>query len=299
MKKFRGVYTALVTPFTEYGLFDEKAFAKIVNFQIDSGIDGLVPCGTTGESPTLSHSEHDRVIASTVELANKRVPVIAGTGSNATSEAVRLSKHAESAGVDALLLVNPYYNKPTQKGLYLHYRMIADSVGIPCILYNIAGRTAVNLETETLVRLANDCPNIVAVKEASGNIKQMSDVINQTEDNFATLSGDDNMVLDLIEAGGDGVISVAANLIPKQMLEMVHAALGGNMSLARQWEKNLHPFFEACFYETNPIPIKTAMAEYGWCEEQFRLPMCSFEDETHRTSLSKVLATLDITRGDQ
>jgi len=294
MKKFRGVYTALVTPFTEYGLVDEKAFARIVEFQIAQGIDGLVPCGTTGESPTLSHAEHDRLIATTVELVGKRVPVIAGTGSNATSEAVRLSKHAESSGVDALLLVNPYYNKPTQKGLYLHFRTIADSVGIPCVLYNIKGRTGVNLETDTLVRLANDCTNIIAVKEASGNLQQMKDVIARSPEDFSVLSGDDNLSLDLIEAGGDGVISVASNLLPSQMRSMIHAALDGNFTEARGWEKNLAPFFAACFCETNPIPIKTALAAYGWCLEQFRLPMCSLEDEQHRKLILSTLYPLDV-----
>lgn len=294
MKKFRGVYTAIVTPFTEYGLFDEKAFEKLVEFQISNGVDGLVPCGTTGESPTLSHAEHDRVIAKTVELVNKRVPVIAGTGSNATSEAVRLSKHAEDNGVDALLLVNPYYNKPTQKGLYLHFRMIADAVQIPCILYNIKGRTAVNLETDTLVRLANDCPNIIAVKEASGDLNQMKAVIERTGDNFCVLSGDDNVALDLIEAGGDGVISVASNLLPAQMATMVKAALEGNFTEARAWENNLSPFFGACFCETNPIPIKTAMAAYGWCQEQFRLPMCTLENEAHRSLIMNSLQHLDV-----
>lgn len=299
MKRFRGVYTALVTPFTEYGLVDEQAFANIVDFQISQGIDGLVPCGTTGESPTLSHAEHDRVVRSTVELVDKRVPVIAGTGSNATSEAVRLSKHAESAGVDALLLVNPYYNKPTQKGLYLHFRTIADSVGIPCVLYNIKGRTAVNLETDTLVRLANDCPNIIAVKEASGDLAQMKDVIARTPEHFCVLSGDDNMAVDLVEAGGDGVISVASNLIPAQMVAMIHAALEGNSTDARGWERNLSPFFAACFCETNPIPIKSAMAAYGWCKEEFRLPMCSLEQEAHRKQILSALSPLDVKRNSR
>ena len=247
MKKFSGVYTALITPFTKYGLVDAKAFKRIIEFQIAQGIDGLVPCGTTGESPTLSHAEHDRVIATTVEIANGRVPVIAGTGSNATSEAVRLSKHAETAGVDALLLVNPYYNKPTQKGLYLHFRTIADAVGIPCILYNIKGRTGVNIETDTLVKLANDCPNIYAVKEASGSLDQMKDVIARSPEDFAVLSGDDNIAVDLIEAGGDGVISVASNLLPSHMKTMIHAALDGDIAKARAWEKNLAPFFASCF----------------------------------------------------
>lgn len=294
MNRFSGVYTALITPFTKYGLIDQKAFADIIEFQIEQGIDGLVPCGTTGESPTLSHNEHDRVIAKTVEISNGRVPVIAGTGSNATSEAVRLSRHAETAGVDALLLVNPYYNKPTQKGLYLHFRTIADSVGIPCIVYNIKGRTGINVETDTLVRLAADCPNIVAVKEASGNLSQMKDVIERTDDDFSVLSGDDNMALDLVESGGNGVISVASNLLPAQMVKMIHTALDGDVATARELEKSLSEFFSACFCETNPIPIKTAMSQYGWCEEEFRLPMCSLEREEHRDQIREALASLDV-----
>ena len=296
MKRFSGVYTALITPFTKYGLVDDKAFEKIIEFQIAQGVYGLVPVGTTGESPTLSHAEHDRVIKMTVDIAAGRVPVIAGTGSNATSEAVQLSKHAESAGVDALLLVNPYYNKPTQKGLYLHFRTIADAVKIPCVLYNIKGRTGINLETDTLVKLAHDCPNIVAVKEASGDINQMKDVIARAPEDFSVLSGDDNMALALVEAGGDGVISVASNLLPSHMRQMIHAALEGDFAKARAWEKNLSPFFSACFCETNPIPIKTAMAAYGWCEEEFRLPLCSLEREEHRKQIMNALAPLDVTQ---
>ncbi len=296
MKKFKGVFTALITPFTKYGLVDQDALKDIIEFQIASGVDGLVPCGTTGESPTLSHSEHDRVIADTVRISDGRVPVIAGTGSNATSEAVRLSRHAEAAGVDAILLVNPYYNKPTQKGLYLHFRTIADSVKIPCIVYNIKGRTGVNVETDTLVKLANDCPNIIAVKEASGSLEQMKDVIARTPDHFSVLSGDDNMALDLIESGGDGVISVASNLLPAQMSEMVHAGLEGNFKKAREMESEMSSFFSACFVETNPIPVKTAMAHYGWCEEEFRLPMCSLESEEHREQLLASLAPINVTK---
>jgi 4-hydroxy-tetrahydrodipicolinate synthase len=293
-KRFSGVYTALITPFTRSGLVDEEAMARIIDHQIRDGIDGLVPCGTTGESPTLSHPEHDRVIALTVEQARGRVPVIAGTGSNATSEAVRLSQHAQDSGVDAVLLVNPYYNKPTQKGLYLHFKAIADAVHIPCILYNIKGRTGVNLATDTLARLANDCANIVAVKEASGDIKQMRDVLALGLDGFSVLSGDDNMALDLIESGGDGVISVASNLLPQMIHEMVHLALGGDMAAARTKEALLAPFFAACFCETNPIPIKTAMARYGWCNETFRLPICTLEDERHRQQIYDALDRLNL-----
>jgi 4-hydroxy-tetrahydrodipicolinate synthase len=290
---FRGVFTAMVTPFTKKDFLDEELLQQIVETQIASGVSGLVPCGTTGESPTLSHDEHDRVIALTVKFADGRVPVIAGTGSNATSEAVRLSRHAQEVGSDAVLLVNPYYNKPTQKGLYLHFKAIADSVDIPCILYNIQGRTGVNIETATVRALSEACPNIVGVKEASGNLMQMKSVIAETHGDFRVLSGDDNLCLDLIEAGGDGVISVGSNICPRYISEMVGLALHGDMKKARAMEAALGGFFKACFLETNPIPIKTAMARYGWCEESFRLPMCSFENEENRAKLYAELDNLD------
>ncbi|MDA3941642.1 MAG: 4-hydroxy-tetrahydrodipicolinate synthase [Spirochaetia bacterium] len=289
MTNLKGVYTALITPFTKEGTFDEEAFKDLIEFQIASGISGLVPCGTTGESPTLSHEEHDRVIKLTVEVAAGRVPVIAGTGSNATSEAIQLSQHAEKSGVDAVLLVNPYYNKPTQQGLYLHFKAVADSISIPCVLYNIQGRSGVNLETETLARLADECSNITTVKEASGNLQQMKDVIASTNTNFHVVSGDDNMTLSLIEAGGKGVISVAANLIPDKMVHMVKLALEGKLEEARVEEKKLANFFQTMFIETNPIPIKTAMAMRGWCEEVFRLPMCSLSSEGKRAKLKAIV----------
>ena len=286
---FKGVFTAMITPFTEYNTVDYISLERLVDAQISAGIDGLVPCGTTGESPTLSHEEHDRVIAQTIRFAKGRVPVIAGTGSNATNEAIRLSQHAQDAGVDAVLLVNPYYNKPTQKGLYLHFKAIADSVSVPCILYNIKGRTGVNLETETLLRLEAECPNIVAVKEASGSIDQMSSVIRTTEDDFSVLSGDDNLTLDLIRKGGDGVISVASNLFPSEMVKMTHAALNGDFETAEKYNDWFSEFFKVCFVETNPIPIKTAMAKAGYCKEIFRLPLCTLEKEEHRTQLFSVI----------
>lgn len=294
MTNLKGVYTALITPFTKSGEVDEDALKKIIEYQIESGVSGLVPCGTTGESPTLSHEEHDRVIKLTVEAAAGRVPVIAGTGSNATSEAIRLTKHAEESGVDAVLLVNPYYNKPTQKGLYLHFKAIADSVKIPCVLYNIKGRTGVNLETEILAQLSRDCSNITTVKEASGDLQQMKDVIGATDSSFHVVSGDDNMTLDLIEAGGKGVISVASNLIPGRMVEMVSLALDGSMPAARAKEKELSEFFKTMFIETNPIPIKTAMAMRGWCEEEFRLPICPLSTEENRRKVVQVVDSLNI-----
>lgn len=291
---FKGVFTALVTPFTSTGAVDICAFQRLVEFQIAAGVDGLVPCGTTGESSTLSHEEHDRVIDLAVNFARGRVPVIAGTGSNATSEAIQLSQHAEQAGVDAVLLVNPYYVKPTQKGLHLHFKAVAESVSIPCILYNIKSRTGVNLENKTLLRLMSEQKNIIGVKEASGNLAQMKDLISLRHEKFMVLCGDDNMTVDLIEAGGNGVVSVAANLIPHQMKEMVDSALDGNFKKARELEERLMPFFQACFIETNPIPIKTAMAMKGWCKEAFRLPICPLEKEEHYDLIRKALADLDI-----
>ncbi len=294
MTNLKGVYTALITPFTKEGAFDEAAFRDLIEFQIASSVNGLVPCGTTGESPTLSHEEHDRVIQLTVEVAAGRVPVIAGTGSNATSEAIQLSRHAEQSGVDAVLLVNPYYNKPTQLGLYLHFKAIADSISIPCVLYNIQGRSGVNLETETLARLAAECSNITTVKEASGNLQQMKDVIASTDSSFHVVSGDDNMTLSLIEAGGKGVISVASNLIPDKIVEMVGLALEGKFEEARAKEALLADFFKTMFIETNPIPIKTAMAMRGWCEEEFRLPMCGLSSEGKRAKLKAVVDKVGI-----
>jgi len=295
---FRGVHTALITPFTSTGAVDIGAFKRLVEYQIDSGIDGLVPCGTTGESSTLTHDEHDRVIALTVEYADGRVPVIAGTGSNATSEAIQLSQHAEHSGVDAVLLVNPYYVKPTQKGLYLHFKAIAESVSIPCIVYNIESRTGVNLENETLLRLMNEHPNIVGVKEASGSLEQMKNLIGLRHEEFVVLCGDDNITVDLIEAGGNGVVSVAANLAPKLIKKMVHSALDNDFEQARVLETRLMPFFKACFVETNPIPIKTAMAMKKWCQEEFRLPMCTLADSSNYGLIESAMEGLDIPIAD-
>jgi len=291
---FRGVHTALITPFTLTGAVDIGAFKRLVEHQIEAGIDGLVPCGTTGESSTLTHDEHDRIIALTVQYADGRVPVIAGTGSNSTAEAIQLSQHAEQSGADAVLLVNPYYVKPTQKGLYLHFKAIAESISIPCIPYNIQSRTAVNLENETLFKLMNEQDNIVGVKEASGSLEQMKNLIGMRRENFHLLCGDDNMTVDLIEAGGNGVISVAANLVPALMEEMVHSALDGDLKKAREIEQKLMPLFKATFIETNPIPIKTAMAMKGWCREEFRLPMCRVSSEENYAVIRQAVESLDL-----
>ena len=286
--RLEGTYTAIITPFKEDESIDEEALKKLIEYNIENGVSGIVPCGTTGESPTLSHEEHDRVIELTINQVNGRVPVIAGTGSNCTKEAIRLSKKAEEAGADALLLVNPYYNKPTQEGLYRHFKTIAENVRIPCIVYNIKGRSGVNVETETLMRLAKDCKNISGVKEASGNIEQIKEVIAQKPENFCVLSGDDNITMELIKEGGQGVISVASNLVPKKMSEMVGNALKGNLKEAEKQNKELKTLFEAEFIETNPIPIKYLLSLKGMCKEIYRLPMCEMSQE-HKKEVEKMI----------
>lgn len=285
---FQGSLVALVTPFRD-GKVDEARIRELVEFHVRSGTDALVPCGTTGESPTLSHDEHKRVVELVVEAAAGRIPVVAGTGSNSTAEAIDLTRHAERAGARGALVVNPYYNKPTQQGLYRHFRAVAESVAIPVIVYNIQSRTAVNVETETLARLARDCKNIVGVKEASGSLDQMSQVVAACGPDFTVLSGDDNLTLPLMAIGGRGVISVIANLVPREVVEMTHAALDGDWKRARELHYRLFPLARAAFLETNPIPIKEAMAMAGMIEPEFRLPMCRMSD-ANREKLRAVLA---------
>lgn len=290
---FKGAITAIVTPFTEKGSLDEQALKKLVEFQVNNSIDGIVPCGTTGESPTLGYDEHDKVIELVIDAANGKVPVIAGTGSNSAREAIEMTRHAADAGADASLQVCPYYNKPTQEGLYRHFSAIAKAAEIPIIIYNIQGRTAVNLETSTLARLAKEHSNIIGVKEASGNISQMMDVINELPKNFDVLSGDDNMALPLMALGGKGVISVASNIVPKEIHDMAQHALNGDFEKAKQIHFKLLPLFKGIFIETNPIPIKAALAMKGMIEEAYRLPMCGMGAE-NREKLRKILKGLKI-----
>jgi 4-hydroxy-tetrahydrodipicolinate synthase len=270
---FQGSIVALVTPFRG-GKVDEPTLKKLVEMHVAQGTDGIVPCGTTGESPTLSHDEHKRVVEIVIEAARGRLHVIAGTGSNATSEAIELTAHAKKAGATGALVVNPYYNKPTQEGLYRHFRAVAEAVDIPILAYNIAGRTAVNVETDTLVRIVKDCPNIVGVKEASGSLDQMTQVLLACGPDFTVLSGDDILTLPLMSVGGRGVISVIANFVPRETAEMTHAALAGDWKLARELHLKLFPLSRAAFMETNPIPVKEAMGMMGMLEPEFRLPMC-------------------------
>jgi 4-hydroxy-tetrahydrodipicolinate synthase len=284
---FQGSLVAMVTPFRD-GTIDEAKVRELVDFHVAGGTDAIIPCGTTGESPTLSHEEHRRMIDLVVAAANTRIAVVAGTGSNATSEAIDLTRYAERAGATGALVVNPYYNKPTQEGLYLHFRAVADSVAFPILVYNIQSRTAINVETATLARLARDCANIVGVKEASGSLDQQSQVIMECGPDFSVLSGDDNITLPLLAIGGRGVVSVIANIVPRETAEMVHAALEGDWKRARDLHYKLFPLARAAFLETNPIPIKEAMAMAGMIEPEFRLPMCRMS-EANREKLRGIL----------
>ncbi len=283
---FGGAIVAIVTPFRN-GKVDEQALRKLIEEQIAAGTDGIVPCGTTGESTTLSHEEHDRVIEITIDAVRKRVPVIAGTGSNSTAEALRLTRHAWEAGADGALLVCPYYNRPTQEGLYQHYRTIAEEVPIPIIIYNIPGRTGTNLLPETLVRLA-EIKNIVGVKEASGSLKQMSDVIQLCGADFDVISGDDIFTLPLLAIGGKGVISVISNVVPADMAEMVDVFATGDLEQARALHYRMAPLIDVLFIETNPIPVKAALAMMGKIEYELRLPLCRMS-EKNKGTLKKVM----------
>ncbi|MFH1201929.1 MAG: 4-hydroxy-tetrahydrodipicolinate synthase [Candidatus Omnitrophota bacterium] len=285
---FKGSIVAIVTPFSAKGgsasggkksVIDEKKFRDLIEFQIKNGSSGIVPCGTTGESATLTFEEHDRVIEITIEQVKKRVPVIAGTGSNSTQEAIMLTQHAAKAGADASLQVSPYYNRPTQKGLYEHFRAIAESVNIPIILYNIASRTGVNIEPETIAKLANDCKNIAAVKEASGNLDQMSRIKQLCGADFDLISGDDSLTLPILSIGGTGIISVVANIVPRDVANLVAEFEKGNLKKAQEIHYRLLPLIKAIFIETNPIPIKTAMGLMGLCEPDLRLPMTSMSPD--------------------
>ena len=277
--KFHGSITALVTPFKN-GKVDERSLQKIVRYQIEQGTDGLVPTGTTGESPTLSHEEHRRVIEIVVDAADKKVPVIAGTGSNSTEEAVSLTAFAKKAGADGALLAAPYYNKPTQEGLYLHYKKVAESVDIPLILYNIPGRSVVNISPETIARLSK-IPNIVGVKEASGSMDQTSHILSLCD--TTVLSGDDSLTLPLLSLGAKGVISVISNLLPGPVSQMVDAFFAGDHDKAQRLHYKLFPLCRAMFIETNPIPIKRAMKLLGFCGDELRLPLSPMSEANGKT----------------
>lgn len=268
---FKGSIVAIVTPFKD-GKVDEESYRQLIEFQIENGTSAIVPCGTTGESATLKMEEHARVIDIAVEAVNKRVPVIAGTGGNSTSEAIELTEHAKKVGADATLQVTPYYNKPTQEGLYQHFKAIAKAVPLPQVLYNVPSRTSVNMLPETVARLA-ELPEVVAIKEASGNIAQMADIVRLAGDNITLLSGDDNLTLPVLSIGGAGVVSVAANIVPRDTADLVKAWEEGKIDEAKGLFYKLLPLCQAMFFETNPIPVKTSLGLMGKIQDEMRLPL--------------------------
>ncbi len=283
---FSGAIVAIVTPFSD-GKIDEKAYKGLINDVITGGVRGIVPCGTTGESATLSHEEHERVIDITVDEVGKRVPVIAGTGSNSTTEAIRLTRHAREAGADAALLITPYYNKPTQKGLYEHYRAVAAACDIPLVLYNVPGRTGVNMATETVVELSK-IDTIVGVKEASGDLAKCSQIVRDTANDFCVLSGEDALNYPTLCIGGTGAISVTANILPTRLSTLCSAWEEGDRETARKIHLDLLEINQTLFIETNPIPVKTALAMMGKVKDEFKLPLCPMGD-ANRKRLAAVL----------
>ena len=283
---FTGSLVAIVTPFKN-GRVDERALGDLIEFQLAQGTDGIVPCGTTGESATLSHDEHDRVIAFTVEAVRGRVPVIAGTGSNSTDEAIALTRHAKDAGADGALLITPYYNKPMQEGMIRHYKAVAEAVDLPLVLYNIPGRTGVNLAPATVARLAS-VPTIVAIKEGSGSLQQVSEIVHACGDRIAVLAGDDVLTLPMMAVGAKGVITVTANIAPADMAALVDAFAAGKLHEAQALHNKLFPLFTALFFETNPIPVKEALGMMGKIDPELRLPLSSLSTE-NRDKLARAL----------
>jgi 4-hydroxy-tetrahydrodipicolinate synthase len=288
---FAGAHTALVTPFKD-GSLDEVALIALIEAQVQGGISGIVPVGTTGESPTLSHEEHRRVIEISVNAADKRVLVIAGTGSNATSEAVELTIEAEKLGADAILLVAPYYNKPSPEGLYRHFRKVAESVSIPIVLYSIPGRCGIEIPVSVVVRLVEDCPNVVAIKEAGGNIERVHQLRAALPASFQILSGDDALTFPFMVAGGVGVISVASNIIPAEVTELVQSFLKGDQAKSEEIHTRYASLFHDLFIEPNPVPIKTALSAKGLCADDVRLPLC----EMTASNKNILLKTLELAK---
>ncbi len=288
-KLFRGTYTAVITPFTDDNQIDWVALSNIIEMQIAGGIEGILFVGTTGESPTLSYSEHYEILHRSVKMVNGRCQVIHGTGSNNTEETIKSSKIANEAGADAQLIINPYYNKPTQEGLYKHFTTVADQTDVPIIVYNIESRTGVNLETDTLLRIAEH-KNIVGVKEASGNIGQMLDVIRFAPDDFSVLVGDDALALPFIASGGDGVVSVVSNCLPKTFSDIVRRLLKGDITGTQKDFYNILDIIHSIFIESNPIPMKEIMSLLGYCKPHIRLPLCRASE----ASMKKIKETVEL-----
>ena len=288
----QGSMVAIITPFDNEGNFDEESYRQLIEFQIENGTDAIVPCGTTGESATLSFDEHPRVIKACIEQVNKRVPVIAGTGANNTAEAIELSKNAKTMGADGLLLVCPYYNKPSQEGIYLHYKKLAEEVALPQVLYNVPGRTGTNMTAATTIRLA-EISNIVAIKEASGDLIQASEIIAKAGDKIDVISGDDFLTFPMMACGAKGVISVTANIAPAQVKQMVTAATNGDYATARKLHLELLELHQAMFIEANPVPVKTSASLMGLCGDLVRLPLSPME-ATNLEKLRIILKKFDL-----
>jgi len=284
---FKGSICAIVTPFRN-GKVDEGRLKELIEFQIANGTDGIVPCGTTGESATLSYEEHYRVIDFTIQVVDKRIPVIAGTGSNSTAESISLTKHAKASGADGALLITPYYNRPTQRGLVAHFRAVAEAVQIPMVIYNVPARTGVNMLPETIAEL-KDIPHMVGVKEASGSLQQITELITLCGDQISVLSGDDFIVMPILSVGGKGVISVVANVAPSLMASLVDAFEAGEFTRASQIQRDIFPLCQAMFLETNPIPVKTALALMGKMDGELRLPLVGMA-EGNLKKLKEILA---------
>lgn len=282
----RGAIVAIVTPFRD-GKVDEEGLRNLIEFQLENGTDAIVPCGTTGESATLDHAEHKMVVETTIDAVHGRVPVIAGTGSNSTAETIELTKHARSAGADAALVITPYYNKPTQEGLFQHFKAVSDACSFPMVLYNVPGRTSVNMLPATVARTA-ELDDVIGIKEATGSMQQASDIISLCGDKITVLSGDDFTAFPLLSIGGKGVISVVANVAPRDMADMVDAFEAGDMDKARGLHYKLFPLNKAMFYETNPIPAKTTLALMGKISGELRLPMFQMSE----ANLAKLKKTL-------
>ena len=274
---FTGTYTAIITPFKN-GAIDEEAYRKLIDFQIENGVDGIVPTGSTGEAATLDHEEHLQVVKIAVEQANKRCKIVAGTGSNSTREAIDLSVGAAALGADGILLASPYYNKPTQEGIYRHFKAISERARIPIMLYNIPGRTASEIAIETCVRLVRECPNVVSIKEAGGNCDRVSLLRNALPPSFTILSGDDPLTLPFMSVGAVGVVSVVSNIAPRQISDMVNAFQAGRLQEARDLHLRWFPIFKDLFIESNPIPVKAALHLMGMIENEYRLPLCEMSD---------------------
>ncbi|HIQ31148.1 MAG TPA: 4-hydroxy-tetrahydrodipicolinate synthase, partial [Aquifex aeolicus] len=278
---FEGSVVALITPFKD-GEVDYESLGKLIDFHVENGTDAVLVCGTTGESPTLTFEEHDKVVEFAVKHAAGRIKIIAGTGANATHEAIHLTAHAKEVGADAVLLVVPYYNKPTQEGIYRHFSAIAREVDIPIILYNIPSRTGVEISVDTLFKLVSDHPNVVGSKESVANMDRITELKRRLGDNFSILSGDDSLTLPMMAIGAKGVVSVASNVLPKEVKRLTSYALEGNFSRARELHLHLYDLFKVLFVETNPLPVKTACWMLGMCEKEFRLPLCEMKPESER-----------------